>query len=114
MTGKSYGEDSVCLGVTTEIYVVPKSLTKKDWLICSACGLPQELEWNCCLDVNCCPHCFRVDQGCIHCGFSLKLGADPTGYDVEAGKIRVVATSDNPAFLREGRQEAIKDYNEAS
>lgn len=87
------------------IFIIPRSLSKIDWLICQACGLPQFLFEGCCLDPDCHPHTFRVDWGCIHCGFSLSDGADQAGYDVKAGKrMRKIQ------LLREMQRDALRQY----
>lgn len=66
-------------------FVRAKSLSKKDWLKCPACGGPQLLCEGCCFDSECLPHLFKVDV-CPHCGFDLRSTDDPKGYDVAKGK----------------------------
>lgn len=102
-------------------FLIPDSLSKKDWLMCRACGLPQFIHMTCCMDVNCDPHKFRVDHGCTHCGFDLSPDADPKGYDVEAGRARrreydaLHPSEFDDGFLtwRWKQERALKQYAEA-
>lgn len=74
--------------------------------MCNACGLPQYLHDGCCFDPACDPHMFRIDY-CVHCGFGPVI-ADPTGYDVEAGKTRMA----NDPDLQHMQDWAFRRYNE--
>lgn len=90
------------------VFIIPKSLSKKDWMMCKACRQPQYLHKGCCLDPDCDPHVFRVDEGCVHCGFSLAEDADPNGYDVETGKAELGVHEE----MHSMQQEALRQYEQ--
>lgn len=92
-------------------FIIPESLEKKDWLMCSACGLPQYLFEGCCLDPDCEPHKFRVDWGCVHCGCPLDANADSAAqYNVAAGK----AERKTETNWRKMQRASIRQYNSES
>jgi len=84
-------------------FVIPKSLEKKDWLMCPKCGLPQFLFRGCCLDPNCEPHVFRVDWGCIHCGSSLDPDANLLDSDAQ----------EPPLWMQRLQERALRQYDNA-
>lgn len=105
MTKLSYPQAS-----SVVIFTVPKSLEKKDWLMCPACNLPQFLHEGCCLDPDCHPHTFRVDWGCVHCGCPLDANAKSVAnYDVATGK-----ASRRRAPWRKMQKSAIRQYESES
>lgn len=92
--------------------VAPDTITQKDWLMCPACGAPQDLREDMGADDE--PVLVFQTRSCVHCLFPIDSGDDPAKYDVRAGRSRTRPTGDPSRDWIINRQgDALCGYEDA-